>query len=62
MDEKRIKSDEVVQIARLALAGRPQDVQAYIRRLARRYREALPTVAGQLTELLQEGPTRQSPL
>jgi SpoVK/Ycf46/Vps4 family AAA+-type ATPase len=62
MDETRVKPDEIVQIARLALAGRPQDVQAYIRRLAWRYREALPAVAGQLTELLREGPTRQSPL
>lgn len=62
MAEKRIKDDEIVQIARLALAGRPQDVQAYIRRLARRYQGELPTVAAQLTELLQEAPTRQSPL
>jgi len=58
MGEKDIKADEVVQIARLALAGRPQDVQTYIRRLARRY----PAIASQLTKLLQESPTRQSPL
>lgn len=62
MADNHIKSDEIVQIARLALAGRPQDVQAYIRRLARRYQGALPAVASQLNELLQESPTRQSPL
>jgi SpoVK/Ycf46/Vps4 family AAA+-type ATPase len=62
MEENAIKSDDIVQIARLALAGRPQDIQTYIRRLARRYRGVLPAVASQLTELLQHAPTRQSPL
>jgi SpoVK/Ycf46/Vps4 family AAA+-type ATPase len=62
MADTDIKEDDLVQIARLALAGRPQDVQAYIRRLARRYQGALPAVAAQLTELLQEAPTRHSPL
>jgi SpoVK/Ycf46/Vps4 family AAA+-type ATPase len=54
--------DEIVQMARLALAGRPQDVQTYIRRLARRYQGEMPAMAAQLTELLQAAPTRQSPL
>src|ERR1700679_1118644 len=58
MGDKEIKPDELVHIARLALAGRPQDVQTYIRRMAKRY----PSVASQLNKLLQESPTRQSPL
>src|SRR5208282_5571711 len=58
MGEKDIKAEEVVQMARLALAGRPQDVQTYIRRLARRY----PAIASEVNKLLQESPTRQSPL
>ena len=62
MDDHGIGVDEIVHIARLALAGRPQDVQLYVRRLARRYQGAMPAVASQLTELLQEAPTRQSPL
>lgn len=62
MADTDIKEEDLVQIARLALSGRPQDVQAYIRRLARRYQGALPAVAAQLTELLQESPTRHSPL
>lgn len=62
MDNKDTRNDDLVQIARLALAGRPQDVQAYIRRLARRYRGNLPAVASELNELLRESPTRQSPL
>jgi SpoVK/Ycf46/Vps4 family AAA+-type ATPase len=62
MADSRIKEEELVQIARLALAGRPQDVQTYIRRLARRYQGELPGIAAQLMELLKEAPTRQSPL
>jgi SpoVK/Ycf46/Vps4 family AAA+-type ATPase len=62
MADKDIKEEEIVQIARLALAGRLQDVQAYVRRLARRYQGELPAMAAQLKELLQEAPTRQSPL
>ena len=62
MGDKSIKPEELVQFARLALTGRPQDVQTYVRRLARRYRLSLPVVASRLTELLQESPTRSSPL
>jgi len=59
---KDIKPEELVQIARLALTGRPQDVQMYIRRLAKRYHDAFPAAAAELNKLLQESPTRQSPL
>jgi len=62
MGDKSITPEELVQIARLALTGRPQDVQIYIQRLARRYRQSFPAVASQLTALLQESPTRSSPL
>ncbi len=62
MGDNDLRNEDIVQIARLALAGRPQDVQTYIRRLAKRYQGALPAMASQLNELLQESPTRQSPL
>jgi SpoVK/Ycf46/Vps4 family AAA+-type ATPase len=62
MGDKETKDEDIVHIARLALAGRPQDVQAYIRRLARRYQGSRPDVATKLNELLQESPTRQSPV
>lgn len=62
MARKDIGADEIVHIARLALTGRPQDVQTYIRRLARRCQDALPGVSTELNKLLQESPTRQSPL
>ena len=62
MDESTKKKDDIVQLARLALSGRPQDIQTYIRRLARRYQGQLPHLASELSKLLQESPTRQSPL
>ena len=57
-----MKSEDLAQLARLALVGRQQDIQAYVQRLARRYRDSLPDLAKQLNALLQESPTRQSPL
>lgn len=62
MDESLNKKDDIVHLARLALAGRPQDIQTYIRRLARRYQGQLPDLASELSKLLQESPTRSSPL
>lgn len=53
---------EIVQLARLALAGRPQDVQLFLHKLSKRYREILPEVADRVTKLLKESPTRASPL
>jgi SpoVK/Ycf46/Vps4 family AAA+-type ATPase len=61
-DESITKTNELVHLARLAMAGRPQDIQTYIRRLARRYQGQLPELASELGKLLQEAPTRQSPL
>lgn len=62
MDDSGKKREELVQLARLALSGRPQDIQNYIRRLARRYQQAAPQTATELNQLLQQSPTRQSPL
>lgn len=54
--------EELYHLARLALAGRRQDIQMFIRRLARRLRASDPAIAAQLDALLAESPTRQSPL
>ena len=62
MGDKSQESEDLVRLARLALVGRPQDVQTYVQRLARRYRSSVPDLAAQLHTLLQESPTRQSPL
>jgi SpoVK/Ycf46/Vps4 family AAA+-type ATPase len=53
---------DVVQLARIALAGRPQDVQLLIHRLSKQYRESYPEMTGALIALLQESPSRSSPL
>jgi SpoVK/Ycf46/Vps4 family AAA+-type ATPase len=62
MDESEETREEIVHLSRLALAGRPQDVQLYIRRLAKRYRELAPELSTRLTTLLEELPSRVSPL
>lgn len=55
-------AEDLVQMARVALAGRTQDVQALVYRYARRYRKDVPELAVSLTELLRQSPTRSSPL
>ncbi len=62
MDYIEQLSDDLVIMSRLALAGRPQDVQRFVQRLARRYRTSIPAMAEPLRALLQEMPTRQSPV
>lgn len=54
--------EELVNLARLGLAGRRQDVALYVTRIARRLREAKPEVADRLNALLAESPTRDAPL
>jgi len=57
-----MQNEDLAQLARLALVGRQQDIQTFVHRLARRYRETIPELSTQLNTLLQEAPTRQSPL
>lgn len=60
-DDKNVDTD-LVQLARIALGGRTQDVQVLLHRIAKRRREDNPILASQITELLREAPTRASPL
>jgi AAA+ superfamily predicted ATPase len=62
MDETTEKENDLVQLARLALSGRPQDVQTYVTRLSRKYLKLAPELGRQLKELIKLSPTRQSPL
>lgn len=62
MDESKEKDKDLVQLSRLALAGRPQDVQTYVLRMSRKYQKLLPELGEQLNQLVQQAPTRQSPL
>lgn len=61
-DSLKVILDDIVQLARLSLAGRPQDIQLYVRRMARRYQDSIPSLSKSLGDLLVESPTRSSPL
>ncbi len=62
MEECKILSSQIVHLARLALTGRPQDVQLHIRRMAKKLKGTLPEASEGLSELLREAPTRSSPI
>ncbi|MFD6391847.1 AAA family ATPase [Nocardia sp. NPDC060259] len=55
-------ADEFVHLARLAMAGREQDVTMFVRRAARRHRTDCPELAEALIGLLRQNPTRANPL
>lgn len=61
-DNKFNMSEEFVHLARLALAGRPQDIQAFLQRTARRAKAQAPDLSIAVSGLLKEAPTRSSPL
>ena len=54
-------SEDMFHLARVALAGRRQDVAVLVRKYARRYRSTVPELAEQLTALLREYPPAVSP-
>lgn len=62
MDENEKLSSDLVQLARLAMTGRPRDIQMFIRRLARRYAKLIPDVAAQLSKLIQNSSSSASPV
>lgn len=56
-----IESD-FIQLARIALSGRAQDVHVILRRAAKRYHASVPRLADAITTLLHETPSVASPL
>jgi len=62
VDEQCETNNDLVHLARLALAGRPQDVQAYVTRMSRKYQKLVPDLGERLKDLLKTAPTRKSPL
>jgi SpoVK/Ycf46/Vps4 family AAA+-type ATPase len=62
MAENNDLHTELVHLARMALAGRRQDVLLLIRRLARKTQKKNPLLSKQLSELLTESPTNSSPI
>jgi hypothetical protein len=53
---------DFLQLARIALSGRPQDVHVVLRRAVKRYHPIVPAFADALTTLLHESPSQVSPL
>ena len=62
MEQICTNSEDIVHLARLALSGRRQDIQMYIRRLSKSLSALTPQTAAQLGELLRELPSLDSPL
>ena len=62
MSKAATLQSDMVQLARIALTGRTQDVQLLLHRFVKRYRSAEAQTADALSELLRESPTRASPL
>ncbi|WP_263386011.1 AAA family ATPase [Granulicella arctica] len=62
MEQKQVEGSDVVQLARLALIGKPKDIQMYVRRLINRYKLLIPELADQLGTVLREAPKHSSPL
>jgi SpoVK/Ycf46/Vps4 family AAA+-type ATPase len=62
MDKSDNIAADLVQLARLALSSRPQDVQLFLHKTSKKYRDREPQLADGLNALLRETPTRASPL
>lgn len=65
MTRENTKTDieaDFLQLARIALTGRHQDVHVILRRAAKRYHPVVPQLADALTALLHESPSSASPL
>lgn len=55
-------ANNFLQLARLALTGRDQDVQLLIHRASKKLRTEYPEISDGLSKLLHESPTRSTPL
>ncbi|HMI08769.1 MAG TPA: ATP-binding protein [Candidatus Saccharimonadales bacterium] len=59
VDLEKNKDDVIVQLTKLALVGRRQDIQMYVRRLAKR--KDMADIKEQLNELMRDMPSQASP-
>lgn len=62
VDELETYERDIVHLARVAMAGRAQDVQTLVQRMARRYQRTNASLGDSLRELLRSAPTAQTPL
>jgi len=53
---------DYLQLARIALSGRPQDVQLALHRASKKYRDTAPRLSEGVGVLLRETPSQSSPL
>lgn len=51
----------ILDLSRLALSGKPRDVQMYVKKISRQLKNEMPELAVGLLQLLQENPTQESP-
>ena len=61
-DRKTDIEADFLQLARIALSGRTQDLHIVLRRAAKRYHPDIPKLADAITALLHESPSAASPL
>ena len=59
-DDNQSLADNLVQLARIALAGEKRDVEAYVRRLTRMLSKQFPEASSQLRELAAAGASARS--
>ncbi|MER7702295.1 ATP-binding protein [Kitasatospora sp. NPDC097605] len=62
LDEAGPYDRDIVQLARVAMAGRSQDVQTLLQRMARRYQSSNSSLAESLRALLRTAPSLDSPM
>jgi len=62
VEETDVKQEDLVQLARLALVGKPKDIQLYVRKLVNRYRLSVPELSEQLGAILRDSSRSSSPL
>ncbi len=62
VDEYAPYEKDIVHLARVAMAGRAQDVQTLVQRMARRYQRTNASLADSLRDLLRSAPGPDSPM
>ena len=60
--KRRTIERDLVHLARVALAGRAQDVQLLLHQIAKGHKDTAPELSADVRALLREAPTRASPL
>lgn len=61
-DKPNDLESDFLHLAKLALAGRPQDIQLALHRTSKKYRGAAPQFSDNITALVRSAPSQASPL